>query len=101
MQIWKLCGIETPMPLENGEDFNSVISDTIDDPVGPQKHFADVGPMYLWYNSACFRRFCGSPCPLPKTLDPTPCSGRIIPSDVSANGKEVTPGARCPKKSHD
>jgi hypothetical protein len=89
------------MSLENGEDFNGVISDPIDDPVGSQKHFADVGPMYLRHDSTYFWRFCGPSCPLPKRLDPTPCSGRVVPSDISANGQEVTPGAFCPKKSHD
>jgi hypothetical protein len=101
IQIGKLSGVETPMSLENGEDFNGVISDTIDDPVGSQKHFTDVGPMYLWHDSTCFRRFRGPPRPFPKTLHPTPSSGRVIPNDVSANSQEIAPGARCPKKSHD
>jgi hypothetical protein len=101
IQIWKLSGVETPMPLENGEDFDGVISDTVDDPVGSQKHFTNVGSMYLRHDSACFWHFCGPPCPLPKTLDPTPSSGWVIPSYVSANSQEITPGARCPKKSHD
>jgi hypothetical protein len=25
----------------------------------------------------------------------------MIPNDVSVNGQEITPGALCPKKSHD